>query len=60
MVQTITKTSSECPLAEALADRLRKSKHDLVLHWLERISQRVSIGRIRCFPRPISWITSRS
>jgi signal transduction histidine kinase len=50
MVQTIAKTSYGCPLAGALASRLRASKHDLVLHWLERISQRVSIERDHMFP----------
>ena len=50
MVQTIAQASTKCPLAGALASQLRKSKHDLVLHWLERISQRVSIGRDHMFP----------
>ncbi len=41
---------SECPLAGALADKLRESKADLVLHWLTRISERMSIHPNRVFP----------
>jgi signal transduction histidine kinase len=40
----------ECPLAGALADRLRESKRELVMHWLQRITDRVSISPERLFP----------
>ena len=40
----------ECPLASALADRLRASKRELTAHWLERIVERVSIDPNRVFP----------
>jgi signal transduction histidine kinase len=50
MTRAIEQTSNECPLAAALADRLRASKRDLVLHWLERISERVSLSPQRVFP----------
>lgn len=40
----------ECPMAAALAVRLRESKRDLTSLWLERISVRVSIDPNRVFP----------
>jgi len=40
----------ECPMAAALAVRLRESKRDLTSLWLERISARVSIDPNRVFP----------
>lgn len=40
----------ECPLAEALAQRLRESKRELTAHWLERIRQRVAIPPNDIFP----------
>ena len=39
-----------CPLAPALAARMRASRRELVAHWLERIVERVSIDRNRVFP----------
>jgi len=47
---TLESTTRECPLATALAERLRQSRHDLVMHWLERISQRVQVDPNRIFP----------
>ena len=43
-------TAKECPLADALADRLRESKRDLTMRWLERIAERVTIPIERIFP----------
>ena len=40
----------ECPLAAALADRLRASRDELTTHWLTRIVERVSIDPNRVFP----------
>jgi signal transduction histidine kinase len=40
----------ECPLAAALADRLRASKRELTARWLDRIVERVSIDPNRVFP----------
>jgi signal transduction histidine kinase len=40
----------ECPLAAALADRLRASKRQLTARWLDRIVERVSIDPNRVFP----------
>jgi len=42
--------SSDCPLAGALASRLRSGRAELTTRWLERIAARVSIGRDRVFP----------
>ena len=42
--------SKDCPLAGALADRLRAARDGLTTRWLERIAARVSIGRDRVFP----------
>ncbi|HKG91159.1 MAG TPA: HAMP domain-containing sensor histidine kinase [Gemmatimonadaceae bacterium] len=39
-----------CQLAEALAERLRGARDDLVRRWLERISARVSLTPNRVFP----------
>lgn len=41
---------SECPLAGALARRLRDAKKELVGHWLSRISERVNLDPNRVFP----------
>ncbi|CAN5226958.1 hypothetical protein BH09GEM1_BH09GEM1_36360 [soil metagenome] len=43
-------TASDCPLAAALAIRLRSSRRELTTRWLERIVQRVSIDPNRVFP----------
>jgi len=40
----------ECPLAPALAARLRESRDDITHRWLERISARVSLDANRMFP----------
>jgi signal transduction histidine kinase len=40
----------ECPLAAALAQRLRDASRDLVNQWLERITERVAITPNRVFP----------
>jgi K+-sensing histidine kinase KdpD len=48
--RALTETANECPLAGALAARLRDARHDLTLHWLERIVERVSIERHHVFP----------
>ena len=47
MINQITR---DCPLAGALADRLRRSKQELTTRWLERIVERVSIDPNRVFP----------
>lgn len=41
---------SDCPLAGALASRLRGSKRELIEHWLNRISERVNLDPNRVFP----------
>lgn len=38
------------PLAEALADRLRESRNELVRRWLDRITARVTVTPNRIFP----------
>jgi signal transduction histidine kinase len=40
----------ECPMAGALASRLRKSKREVTNTWLERIAMRVAIDPNRVFP----------
>ncbi len=40
----------ECPLAAALAERLRENKRELTVRWLDRIVARVSIDADRVFP----------
>jgi len=42
--------SRDCPLAAALASRLRAARDELTRRWLERIAARVSIGLDRVFP----------
>ena len=42
--------SRDCPLAGALANRLRAARDGLTRRWLERIAARVSIGLDRVFP----------
>jgi signal transduction histidine kinase len=41
---------SNCPLAKALADRLREARTELTGRWLERISARVTLEANRLFP----------
>jgi signal transduction histidine kinase len=43
-------TLESCPLASALAARLRAAKTELTMRWLERIVDRVSIDENRVFP----------
>jgi signal transduction histidine kinase len=43
-------TARECPLAAALAQRLRTSRDELTRHWLSRIAARVSLDPNRVFP----------
>ncbi|MBC7791911.1 MAG: sensor histidine kinase [Anaerolineae bacterium] len=40
----------DCPLASALANRMRESRDDLARRWLERIASRVSIDPNKVFP----------
>ncbi len=40
----------DCPLAAALANRLRFGREELTRRWLDRIGARVSIGLDRVFP----------
>jgi len=42
--------TANCPLARALADRLRLSREELTGRWLERISARVALDPNRVFP----------
>jgi signal transduction histidine kinase len=42
--------NDDCPMATALAVRLRESKRELTTVWLERISARVAIDPNRVFP----------
>lgn len=44
------RVTRDCPLAAALAERLRSSREALTLRWLERISDRVSLHPNRVFP----------
>jgi signal transduction histidine kinase len=46
----LTQSRKECLLAPALAQRLRDSKRDLVLQWLERIVERVTLAAGQVFP----------
>lgn len=39
-----------CPLAPALARRIRDAREELTLRWLERISARVALDPVRIFP----------
>ena len=43
-------TARDCPLAAALAMRLRASRRELTSRWLERIVERVSIDPNKVFP----------
>src|SRR3569833_691502 len=43
-------STKDCPLAAALAERLRASRDVLVRHWLDRISARVSLPPDQVFP----------
>lgn len=43
-------STTECPLAAALASRLRSARDELTTRWLERIAARVAIERDRVFP----------
>lgn len=42
--------SIPCPLAPALADRIRSARDELTTRWLERISARVALRKHRIFP----------
>ena len=42
--------TANCPVAATLADRLRAARTELTARWLERISERVSLGPGRIFP----------
>jgi signal transduction histidine kinase len=42
--------TADCPLAAALASRLRSARAELTSRWLERIAARVAIERDRVFP----------
>jgi signal transduction histidine kinase len=44
------RVSRDCPLAKALAARLREAREHLVLRWLERIADRMSLPPERVFP----------
>jgi signal transduction histidine kinase len=46
----MTDPSPPCPLAPALAARIRAASEDLTRRWLERISARVSLDPNRVFP----------
>ena len=50
MAKVIAQVEPECPLAGALANRLRESKWELVRQWLERISDRVTLTPQQIFP----------
>ena len=43
-------TPSDCPLAGALAVRLREAKGELTQRWLNRIAERVALDPNRIFP----------
>jgi hypothetical protein len=42
--------TANCPIAATLAERIRASKSELTGRWLERISERVTLGPNRIFP----------
>src|SRR5690348_4077984 len=42
--------TADCPIAATLASRLRAAKTELTARWLERISERVSLGAGKLFP----------
>ena len=42
--------TAHCPLATALADRMRSARDELTQRWLERISERVALDPNRVFP----------
>lgn len=46
----LASTSVDCPLAAALAARLRQSRDELVRRWLERIADRMAIHPNEVFP----------
>jgi signal transduction histidine kinase len=46
----ITHTIPDCPLAAALAERLRETRSELTTRWLERIAARVAIDSNQVFP----------
>lgn len=45
-----SRTAIDCPLAAALAERLRAARRELVRHWLDRIVARVALDANRVFP----------
>lgn len=42
--------TANCPIAGTLAERIRAAKTELTARWLERISDRASLGPNRVFP----------
>lgn len=42
--------TAHCPLAPALAERMRAARDDLTQRWLERINERVALDPNRVFP----------
>lgn len=48
--RTVSRVPKDCPLAAALASRLRSASRDLVRQWLDRITERVSITPDHVFP----------
>jgi nitrogen-specific signal transduction histidine kinase len=49
-IPSFTEVQRECPLAAALAAKLRASNQELVRHWLDRIADRVSLEKQHLFP----------
>lgn len=45
-----TNLDNDCPLAEALASKLRAAKREVIGKWLERISVRVNLHPNKVFP----------
>ena len=48
--RTAERLERDCPVAGALADRLREARDDITLRWLERISARIALEPERVFP----------
>src|SRR5687767_12467320 len=48
--KVLTNPLPECPLAPALAARMRQSRDDLTRRWLARIAARVSLDANKIFP----------
>jgi signal transduction histidine kinase len=49
-VLNVMDITANCPIAVALAERIRAAKTELTARWLERISDRASLGPNRVFP----------